>query len=45
MIKTENGYAQIYKIYGRSETEVKDKLGDLLKKHIADNSLGHLNCL
>ena len=32
MIKTENGYAQIYKIYGRSETEVKDKLGDLLKK-------------
>lgn len=33
MIKTENGYAQIYKIYGRSETEVKDKLGDLLKKN------------
>ena len=33
MMKTENGYAQIYKIYGRSETEVKEKLGDLLKKN------------
>ena len=32
MMKTEKGYAQIYKIYGRSETEVKEKLGDLLKK-------------
>ena len=31
MIKTENGYAQIYKIYGRSETEVKNKLNDILK--------------
>ena len=31
MIKTENGYAQIYKIYGRSETEVKNKLDDVLK--------------
>lgn len=33
MIKTENGYAQIYKIYGRSETEVKDLLGDLFGNH------------
>ena len=32
MIKTENGYAQIYKIYGRSETEVKEALGDLYGK-------------
>ncbi len=32
MIKTDSGFAQIYKIYGRSETEVKEKLGDLLKK-------------
>ena len=31
MIKTENGYAQIYKIYGRSETEVNNKLDDVLK--------------
>ncbi len=31
MIKTERGFAQLYKIYGRSETEVKDKLGDILK--------------
>ena len=31
MIKTEKGYAQLYKIYGRSETEVKEKLGDILK--------------
>ncbi len=31
MIKTENGYAQIYKIYGRSETEVNEKLIDVLK--------------
>lgn len=30
MIKTEKGYAQLYKIYGRSETEVKEKLGDIL---------------
>lgn len=32
MIKTEKGYAQLYKIYGRSETEVKEKIGDTLKK-------------
>lgn len=31
MIKTEKGYAQLYKIYGRSETEVKEKLGDIIK--------------
>ena len=31
MIKTEKGYAQLYKIYGRSETEVKENLGDILK--------------
>ncbi len=33
MIKTEKGYAQLYKIYGRSETEVREKLGDILKKN------------
>lgn len=33
MIKTENGFAQIYKIYGRSETEVKEALGDLYGQH------------
>lgn len=32
MIKTESGYAQLFKIYGRSETEVKENLGDILKK-------------
>ncbi len=32
MMKTEKGHAQIFKIYGRSETEVKETLGDLLKK-------------
>ena len=26
MIRTEQGYAQIFKIYGKSETEVKEKL-------------------
>ena len=31
MIKTEKGYAQLFKIYGRSETEIKEKLGDILK--------------
>ena len=30
MIKTDKGYAKIYKIYGRSETEVKEMLGSLL---------------
>ena len=30
MIRTEQGYAQIFKIYGKSETEVKEKLQDLL---------------
>ena len=29
MIKTENGFAKLYKIYGRSEAEVKEKLGDI----------------
>ena len=29
MIKTENGFARIYKIYGRSEAEVKELLGDI----------------
>ena len=29
MIRTEQGYAQIFKIYGKSETEVKEKLQDL----------------
>ncbi|MCI8455181.1 MAG: CinA family protein [Lachnospiraceae bacterium] len=32
MIRTENGYAQMYKVYGRSETEVKERLGDILKR-------------
>lgn len=32
MVKTEKGYAQLYKIYGRSETEIKEKLGEILKK-------------
>lgn len=32
MIKTEKGYAQIYKIYGRSETEVKEKISDILAR-------------
>ena len=33
MIKTENGYAHIYKIYGRSEEEVKGLLEDVLQKN------------
>ena len=32
MIKTEKGYAQIYKIYGRSETDVKECLKEILKQ-------------
>ncbi len=32
MIRTDNGYAQMYKVYGRSETEVKERLGDILKR-------------
>ena len=32
MIRTERGYAQIFKIYGKSETEVKEKLQDLLRQ-------------
>ena len=32
MIRTEQGYAQIFKIYGKSETEVKEKLQDLLRQ-------------
>ena len=31
MIRTEQGYAQIFKNYGKSETEVKEKLQDLLE--------------
>ena len=30
MIKTENGYAKLFKIYGRSEAEVKEMLGNIL---------------
>lgn len=30
MIKTDKGFAQLFKIYGKSETEVKEKLGELL---------------
>ena len=33
MIKTEKGFAQLYKIYGRSETDVKEILGDILNKN------------
>lgn len=32
MIKTEKGYAQLYKIYGKNETEVKDVLKEILKQ-------------
>lgn len=32
MVKTENGYAQIYKIYGKSETEIKERLKDVLTR-------------
>lgn len=32
MVKTEKGYAQLYKIYGKSETEVKEVLKDILKQ-------------
>lgn len=32
MIKTEKGYAQLYKIYGKSETDVKEALKDILKQ-------------
>ena len=30
MIRTEKGYGQIFKIYGVSETEVKDALKEIL---------------
>lgn len=33
MVKTENGYAQIYKIYGKSETDIKEALGSLYGQH------------
>ena len=33
MIKTDKGFAQLYKIYGRSETEIKEKLGGILNKN------------
>ena len=33
MIKTDKGFVQLYKIYGRSETEIKEKLGDILNKN------------
>ncbi len=32
MIKTEKGYAQIFKIYGKSETEIKENLKEILKQ-------------
>ena len=32
MIRTEKGYAQIFKIYGKSETEIKDNLKEVLKQ-------------
>lgn len=32
MVKTESGYVQLYKIYGRSETEIKEKLKDVLTR-------------
>ena len=32
MIRTEKGYGQIFKIYGVSETEVKDALKEILKR-------------
>ena len=32
MIKTDRGYAQLYKIYGKSETDVKEALKDILKQ-------------
>lgn len=32
MFKTENGYAKMYKVYGRTETEVKERLHDVLKR-------------
>lgn len=31
MIKTEKGYAQLYKIYDKSETEIKEKLAKIMK--------------
>lgn len=33
MIKTDKGFAQLYKIYGRSETEIKEILVDILNKN------------
>ena len=33
MIKTEKGFAQLYKIYGRSEAEVLEILGDIPEKN------------
>ena len=32
MIKTDKGYARLYKIYGRKEGEVRDRLRPILKK-------------
>ncbi len=32
MIKTEKGYAQIFKIFGKSETEIKENLKEILKQ-------------
>lgn len=34
MIRTEKGYAQLYKIFGRSETEVKETLKELLGRQL-----------
>ena len=32
MIKTEKGYAQLYKIYGQSETDIKERIKHILKQ-------------
>lgn len=32
MIRTEHGYARLYKVYGRTETEVRERLGGILKE-------------
>ncbi len=33
MIKTDKVFAQLFKIFGRSENEIKEKLGDILNKN------------
>ena len=32
MMKTENGYAKMYKVYGRSELDVRERLREILKQ-------------